>query len=161
MMKEEGWTNIPHICKFWYTNALFRPLKVHQKKLIFATGKTGHNKPRLHSLCKKAHGLEKKYTAAGSGGSDWFELCEQTLDTKKSYPLASRDLFLEHHPFSGLNIIQSTNFTFKHQNWFVILSKIFWKLNILPSHFENENTGIHLCTFQPFLSNFCSVLLGC
>ena len=63
-------------------------------------------------------------------------------------------------PFSGLDIIQSTNLTFPHQNWFVNLSKIFWKLNILPCHFEKENTKIHLDALFSLFSP-TSVLLGC
>ena len=30
---------IPHMCQFWYTTALFRPVKVHQKVCKFATKK--------------------------------------------------------------------------------------------------------------------------
>ena len=53
---------IPHICQFWFTTALFRPIQVHQKKSV----NLRQNSPNWlkwakvsHSLCWKSHRLEK------------------------------------------------------------------------------------------------------
>ena len=62
---------IPDICQFWYTIALFRPVKVHPKVCEFITKltKIGHNRPKLRVLnANKYTGL--KYTIAGAGGID-------------------------------------------------------------------------------------------
>ena len=51
MIKNQGWPDrfsvpfIPHICQYWYTTALFRPVKVHQKCVnkIAKIGQKGQN----------------------------------------------------------------------------------------------------------------------
>ena len=61
--------NLPEICQFWGTNAIFSIVKVHQK-----VGKFAINWPKFQSLCKKAHRLKKKDTIAGGGGGDKYML---------------------------------------------------------------------------------------
>ena len=61
----------PNICQFWYSTAIFRPLKsasIHNKK-------RSQNGPKFCLFyVKKYNGLEK-YTSLGSGGSDQYLLC--------------------------------------------------------------------------------------
>ena len=63
---------IPDICQFWYTTALFRPIKAHQKVSKFATKYPKLAKIGVHQA-KKYTGL-KKYASAGSGDSDLYQL---------------------------------------------------------------------------------------
>ena len=64
---------ILHICQFWYTTALFKNVKVHQKVCQFLS-KKNQNWPTWTKFrilyAKKVHQLEKKYTTDSSGGSD-------------------------------------------------------------------------------------------
>ena len=57
-------SNIPDICQFWDTTALFSPVKVHQKVRKFA----------ICVICAKQGTDLKKYTTIGCGGCDKYQL---------------------------------------------------------------------------------------
>ena len=64
---------VPDICQFWDTTTWFSPVKVHQKVRKFAT-KSSQNRPKYHLLCAKRAPGWKKYTTAGCGGCDIYQL---------------------------------------------------------------------------------------
>ena len=59
----------PHICQFWYTTALFGPVKTTQK-----SGNSWQKSTQFRVLLIKSILAWKKYITAGAGGGDLYEL---------------------------------------------------------------------------------------